>query len=478
MANATVVNATKPVLSVLEFWNEFVLRKSDGFHDMGTLENWPLILSYIGGWIVCYFCTFKGTKSTGKVVYFTATFPYFVLLILLVKGATLPGAIDGVKYYLEPNITRLADPQVWVDAASQIVYSYGICFSTLITFASFNDFNHDCFKHAVKLVVSCSLTSFINGFAIFTVIGNLAYVQEIDIEDLSLSGPGLVFIAFPTALSLMPLPNLWNALFFFMIILLGIDSQFSCMEAVSTVIIDAYPRHFVKKYSRELLVGVMTVAYIIIGIPFMLQGGIYLFELFNNYAVGGISMLWLTVVEAVAIGHVYGADKFVDDIQLMIGYKVPRYFKICVMYISPVLTSCICLYYFVRYSPPVVEGYTFPPWAQAVGWMLVMSSFLCVPFFAIYKLWTAKAKTLREKFAETRRPFYSAHILDLRNQKESLKNEKVRPDTGCEIEAFIPSHHHHDNGVIAVSNGITKTGDFPNEKLLEVSCITDDSEHV
>lgn len=48
----------------------------------------------------------------GQVVYFTATFPYAMLAVLLVRGLTLPGAIDGVKFYLYPDASRLSDPQV------------------------------------------------------------------------------------------------------------------------------------------------------------------------------------------------------------------------------------------------------------------------------------------------------------------------------------------------------------------------------
>ena len=47
-----------------------------------------------------------------QVAYFTATFPYIVLLSLLIRGATLPGAVDGVTFYLKPDFNRLWDPQV------------------------------------------------------------------------------------------------------------------------------------------------------------------------------------------------------------------------------------------------------------------------------------------------------------------------------------------------------------------------------
>jgi solute carrier family 6 GABA transporter-like protein 1 len=58
-------------------------------------------------WIACYFCIWKGVKWTGKVVYFTSMFPYLLLFILLIRGLTLEGAMDGIKYLFIPDLSKL-----------------------------------------------------------------------------------------------------------------------------------------------------------------------------------------------------------------------------------------------------------------------------------------------------------------------------------------------------------------------------------
>ena len=75
-----------------EYLDKSVLKKSDGIEpsQMGPVE-WRLALCLLAAWIVIFCCLIKGIKSSGRVVYFTATFPYVILVILLIRAALLEG---------------------------------------------------------------------------------------------------------------------------------------------------------------------------------------------------------------------------------------------------------------------------------------------------------------------------------------------------------------------------------------------------
>uniref|UniRef100_A0A3B4A5Q3 Transporter n=1 Tax=Periophthalmus magnuspinnatus TaxID=409849 RepID=A0A3B4A5Q3_9GOBI len=173
--------------SVVEFWERRILGLSDGIDHIGNVR-WELALCLLLAWIVCYFCVWQGVKSTGKVVYFTSTFPYLMLVVLLIRGLTLPGAKEGVIFYLYPDPSRLADPEVWSDAGSQIFFSYGVCMGILCSLGSHNKYNNNCYKDCVYLGLLNSLTSFVAGFAIFSVLGFMAKEQGVPISMVAESG--------------------------------------------------------------------------------------------------------------------------------------------------------------------------------------------------------------------------------------------------------------------------------------------------
>ena len=85
-----------------------MLEKSASIDEGGGLI-WQLVLSLIIAWLLIYFMVVFGVKISGKVVYFTALFPYVVLVILGIRGFMLPGASVGINYYLNPDFSKLKD---------------------------------------------------------------------------------------------------------------------------------------------------------------------------------------------------------------------------------------------------------------------------------------------------------------------------------------------------------------------------------
>uniref|UniRef100_A0A3B4DJ42 Transporter n=1 Tax=Pygocentrus nattereri TaxID=42514 RepID=A0A3B4DJ42_PYGNA len=385
-ANFTLTaNATSPVI---EFWERRVLRLSPGIDQMGSV-NWDLALCLLIAWIMCYFCIWKGVKSTGKVVYFTATFPYLMLLVLLIRGLTLPGAVRGIQFYLYPDVGRLADPQVWMDAGTQIFFSYALCLGSLTALGSYNKYNNNCYRDCLALCFLNSGTSFVAGFAIFSILGFMSYEQNVPISEVAESGPGLAFIAYPRAVSMMPFSPLWACFFFIMIIFLGLDSQFVCVESLVTAIVDMYPAVFRRKNRRELLLFVVSFLSFLVGLIMLMEGGMYVFQLFDYYAASGMCLLFMAIFETVCIAWVYGADHFYDNIEDMIGYRPGPLIKYCWKFFTPF--TCISTFAFslVKYTPLRYNSvYVYPWWGYAVGWLLALSSMLCIPSWMIFKIAT------------------------------------------------------------------------------------------
>ena len=75
------------------------MHKSPGIDDIGGMR-WEIVGTVFVMWVISYLCIFRGTKSTGKSVYITSTFPLVMMSTLIIRGVTLEGASKGLKFYL------------------------------------------------------------------------------------------------------------------------------------------------------------------------------------------------------------------------------------------------------------------------------------------------------------------------------------------------------------------------------------------
>jgi len=149
-----------------------------------------------------------------------ATFPYVMMTILFIRGITLPGAWTGIQYYLTPDFSVLTKGQVlpqliysftyqilfwicflihslmvighmqvWIDAGTQIFFSYAIALGCMTALGSYNKFNHNFIKDCTFVAAVNSGTSLYAGFVVFSVLGFMAEQQGVPVSEVAESGP-------------------------------------------------------------------------------------------------------------------------------------------------------------------------------------------------------------------------------------------------------------------------------------------------
>ncbi|XP_058840189.1 sodium- and chloride-dependent glycine transporter 1 [Topomyia yanbarensis] len=377
-----------------EFFHNDILQISDGIDSPGHIVR-PLLVCDVIAWLVIFACLVNGVKSVGKVVYFTATFPFVILAVLFVRGMTLPGAMEGVRFYIMPKWNELSNLKVWADAAIQIFFSLGPGWGGIVNMASYNQFKNNTKFDAILIpIVNCG-TSIFAGFVVFSVLGYLSHQTGLPVSTVATGGPGLAFVTYPEAIGMLPFPQLWACLFFVMLFLLGVDSMFVQIEAVLSSVVDVYPK--LRIHKRWITFGTCFSMFLL-SILFTTQGGMYLLQLFDWYAAS-ISVILVCIVEIVAVAWIYGVHEYVRDIEFMIGKRIEWYWIVAWKYITPLILIFI-FFTTIAYNTEITyNGVSYPRWAIVLGWASCSVSMVCIPGFAIYKLVRTKGSIL-ERFKQ------------------------------------------------------------------------------
>ncbi|XP_050077426.1 sodium-dependent proline transporter [Anopheles maculipalpis] len=373
-----------------EFFHNEILHISDGIEHMGRFVK-PLLICDIIVWIVVFCCIAKGVQSVGKVVYFTATFPFAILAVLLVRGVTLPGALEGIKFYIMPEWSQLLNLRVWADAAIQIFFSLGPGWGGIVNMASYNHFKNNTKMDSIIIpIVNCG-TSILAGFVVFSVLGYFSHQTGLPVATAATGGPGLAFITYPEAISMLPLSPLWACLFFSMLFFLGVDSMFVQIEAIVSSVLDVFP---VLRSMKLLITGGTCFLLLLMSLACVTQGGMYLVQLLDWYSAS-ISVILVCIVEVIAVAWIYGCDRFVRDVEFMIERKVERFWIVSWKFITPIVLTFIFITTIVYNTEVSYNGLSYPRWAIGVGWASCLVSMLCIPAFVIYKLIRTKGPLMK-----------------------------------------------------------------------------------
>ncbi|XP_021372488.1 sodium- and chloride-dependent GABA transporter 2-like isoform X1 [Mizuhopecten yessoensis] len=416
--NSTSTNIT--VDSTVEFWRYRTLQMSDSIESPDGIVM-ELVMCSIVVWILLYLCVCRGIKVTGKIMYVTSLFPYVILTILLIRGVTLDGAKEGIKFYLEPNFAYLQNYQVWIDAGTQILFSLGLTFGAMPMIGSYNKVHNNFYKDCFVIAAINSLTSIYGGFAVFSILGFMAKSQGVSISEVADAGPGLAFITYPKAVTQMPAAPFWSSLFFLMLFVVGFGTQIVGIETVVTPIVDLYPRRLRTVKGKLLFYGVFCVVSYIFGFVFLTKGGIYVFSLVDYYGASGMLLVWQLMWEAIAIGWVVGADYFYDAMEYMLGYRVGPWARMSWRYLTPTLSIALLVLQGLNFSLlSGAEGYEYPVGAHVFGTILGLVPILLLVFVAVWQILRSSGSLIQ------RMKTISTPVFDRPHHGSSTSNEFMK----------------------------------------------------
>ncbi|KAF9424063.1 hypothetical protein HW555_000772 [Spodoptera exigua] len=392
VANLSLIQ-NRPITSAELYFTKTILRQSDGIDDGIGTPIWDLTLSLLVSWFIIFVIVAKGIKSSGKAAYFLALFPYVVLLILLIRAVTLPGADKGILFFITPQWTKLLELRVWYAATTQVFFSLSTCSGALIMFSSFNKFSQNVYRDSMIVTTLDTFTSLISGITIFGILGNLAFqMGEDDISTIIKSGgSSLAFVSYPDAIAQSPfVPQLFSSLFFLMMAVLGVGSGVALFSTVNTIFLDAFP-----KVPTIVTSAVMCSACFLVGLVYVTPGGQYILELVDHYG-GTFMRLFAAIVEIIGVFWIYGLENMCLDIEYMLGLKTSVYWRFCWGIVTPLMMMTVFFYALVTSDQLKFGDYIYPDGAYLAGSFLQYFGIALVPLFMAVTFWKYRTSTFVE----------------------------------------------------------------------------------
>ncbi len=351
------------------FFFEQFLKISESPMQLGSVQ-WMIALGLILTWIAIVASIWKGAKTVGKVVYFTVIIPWLILLVFVARGLTLPGALEGLKYYLTPNFSALLNYRVWLHAYSQVFFSLTIGFGVQITYASFLPRDSDVVNNAFLVSLADAATAFIGGFAVFSTLGYYANQTGLPVSEVVQSGPQLAFVTYPTIIRLLPFGSVvFGTLFFLMLLTLGIDSAFSLVEAGAASLIEKF-----KLKRVHVNIGFALIAGLI-GLIYTTRSGLYWLDIVD-YFMNNFGLLVVGILMCVAVGWFYKHEEIREYANSKSDFKIGRWWDFSIKYFTPIVVGALFITNVIDRVKAAYGGYS--RIAEFLGGWLVIIAFVIV----------------------------------------------------------------------------------------------------
>ncbi len=227
---------------------------------------------------------------------------YILFIIIAVRVAFLPGAIEGYKYLLIPRWEYLLEPETWIMAMGQAFFSLSITGSGMIIYGSYLDKKENIVHSAAMTAILDTCAAMLAGFAIIPAV--FAFGMD------PASGPPLMFITIPKIFSKMPMGQLFGAFFFASVLFAGITSLINMFEVCSEAV---QSRTSLKRKYSVILIGLLV---FVVGVfleyePYMGQWMdiITIYVVPMGAVLGAIMIYWVLGKENIAKELNQGREK-------------------------------------------------------------------------------------------------------------------------------------------------------------------------
>ena len=184
---------------------------------------------------------------------------FLILLILIVRSVTLPGAFEGIKFLFKPDFSKI-DASTVLKALGQSFFSLSVGMGTLITYASYMPKNNNLASTSVAVAFTDLFIAILAGIAIFPAVFAFGITPE--------AGTGLVFIALPNIFQQMAGGYFFSLIFFILLAVAALTSTISLLEVIVAFFTEEL------NLKRKSATWVATAIVSVFGVMAALSGGI------------------------------------------------------------------------------------------------------------------------------------------------------------------------------------------------------------
>ncbi|VAX34075.1 Sodium-dependent transporter [hydrothermal vent metagenome] len=349
------------------FFKDF-LSVSKSPSEIGWIRT-PIFFALLVVWFINWFIVHRGVQRGIELANKIFMPLLFVLTAVLVFWSlTLEGAMSGVRAYLTPDFSRLSDPRVWIDAYSQIFFTLSLGFGIMIAYASYLPEKANITRYALLTAFINSGYSLFAGFAVFSVLGFMSTSQGEPLSGVVSQSIGLAFVAYPKAISLMPGGNIFGAIFFLCLVVAGLSSSISIIEAFTSAMVDKFG------VRRKRLITIVSILGFCGSVIFTTQAGLLWLDIVDHFLTH-YGLVVVGIFECILVGWFFRIKVLRQHVNRISTIKLGFWWDILIKYFVPLVLGIILAGDLYGELRKPYGGYT---WASLIliGWDWILLTLL------------------------------------------------------------------------------------------------------